>query len=110
MNAWSPDGTLLAGELRGRPGIMLYSLKERTYRPITTSGARPIFLPGGREILYSDGPKIRIVNIDTGAIRDVVTPYPINSMSVSGDSRTLLFSERKTQADVWKRELVGSRQ
>ncbi len=110
MNAWSPDGTLLAGELRGRPGIMLYSLKERTYRPITTSGARPIFLPGGREILYSDGPKIRIVNIDTGAIRDVVTPYPINSMSVSGDARTLLFSERKTQADVWKRELVGSRQ
>ena len=106
MNAWSPDGTLLAGELRGRPGIMLYSLKERTYRPVTTSGARPIFLPGGREILYSDGLKLRIVNIDTGAIRDVVTPFAINAMSVSADARTLLFSERKTQADVWMREVA----
>ena len=105
MNSWSPDGTLLAGELRGRPGIMLYSLKERTYRPVTTSGARPIFLPGGREILYSDGLKLRIVNIDSGAIRDVVTPFAINAMSVSGDARMLLFSERKTQADVWMREV-----
>ena len=106
MNAWSPDSTMLAGELRGRPGIMLYSLIERTYRPVTNSGARPIFLPGGREILYSDGPKLKIVNIDTGATRDVVTPYSINAMSISADAKTLLFSERKTQADVWLREVA----
>jgi len=106
MNAWSPDGTLLAGELRGRPGIMLYSLAERTYTgPVTPGGARPIFLPGGREILYSDGPKLRIVNIDTGAIRDVVTPFAIDAMSLSADARTLLFSDRETRADVWLRDV-----
>ena len=106
MNAWSPDGTLLAGELRGRPGIMLYSLAERTYRPVTSSGARPIFLPGGREILYSDGLKLKIVNIDTGATREVASPFAINAMSISADARTLLFSERKTQADVWMRQVA----
>jgi Tol biopolymer transport system component len=110
MNSWSPDGTLLAGELRGRPGIMLYSLTERTYRgPVTPSGARPLFLPGGREILYSDGPRLRIVNIETGAIREVSTPYAIAAMSISGNAQTLLFSERKTEADVWMREVQEDR-
>jgi eukaryotic-like serine/threonine-protein kinase len=105
MNAWSPDGRFLAGELRGRPGIMLYSLAERTYRPVTSSGARPIFLPGGTEILYAEGARLRIVNIETGAIRDVTSPFVINAMSITADAKTLLFSERRTQADVWMREV-----
>ncbi len=109
MNSWSPDGTLLAGELRGRPGIMLYSLTERTYRPVTSTGARPLFLPGGREILFSEGSRLRIVNIDTGAIRDVSTPYAIAAMSISGNAQTLLFSERTTEADVWMREVEEDR-
>ena len=110
MNSWSPDGTMLAGELRGRPGIMLYSLTERTYRgPVTTSGARPLFLPNVREILYSDGPRLRIVNIDSGAIRDVSTPYAIAAMSISGNAQMLSFSERKTEADVWIREVEEKR-
>ena len=109
MNAWSPDGTLLAGELRGRPGIVLYSLPERTYRPITRSGARPLFLPGGKEILFSDGGRLRIVNIDSGAVRDVITPYSIANMSISADGRTLVYSERKTEADVWSRSAGAER-
>jgi hypothetical protein len=83
---------------------MLCSLAERTYRPVTSSGARPIFLPNGREILYSDGAKLRIVNIDSGAIRDVTTPFGITAQSLSIDGATLLFSERTTQADVWLAE------
>jgi eukaryotic-like serine/threonine-protein kinase len=106
MNAWSPDGTILAGELRGRPGIVLYSLTERTYRPITSSGSGPMFLPDGKEILYSDGGRLRIVNIDTGAIREVNAPYAMAARSISADARTLVFSERKTNADVW---LLGVR-
>jgi Tol biopolymer transport system component len=107
MNAWSPDGTLLAGELRGRPGIVVYSLPERTYRPVTSTGARPIFLPNGREILFSDGGKLRIVNIDSGAVRDVVTPYTIAAMSLSADAKTLVYSERKTASDIWSRSVAA---
>ena len=102
MTAWSPDGTMLAGELRPAPGIALYSFATHTYRALTPSGARPIWLPGGREILYGDAAgKLRIVNIDSGAIRDVAAQMPITSMSLSADGRTLVYSERRTEADVW---------
>jgi Tol biopolymer transport system component len=105
LSSWSPDGTLLAGILRGRPGIVVYSLQDREHRPLTESGARPIWI-APREILYSDGGRLRIVNIDTKAIRDVATPFSIAGMSLSGDARTLVFSDRKVEADVWMAETM----
>ncbi|MFP5246635.1 MAG: hypothetical protein ACLGH0_08065, partial [Thermoanaerobaculia bacterium] len=100
MTAWSPDGTMLAGELRPGTGIWIYSFADQTYRQITESGARPIWLPNGREILYSDG-RLRIANIDTRAIRDVATTLPIAQMSLSADGRTMVFSDRRVQSDIW---------
>ena len=103
LNVWSPDGTMLAGTLRGRPGIVVYSFQDREHRPITESGARPIWI-APREILYSDGGRLRVVNVDTKAIRDVPTPFPVTNMSLSGDGRTLVFSDRKVESDVWMAE------
>jgi serine/threonine protein kinase/6-phosphogluconolactonase (cycloisomerase 2 family) len=107
FNSFSPDGSMLAGELRGRPGIILYSIVERTYRPITSSGARPLWLPSGHEILFSDAGRLRIVDVLTGAIRDVPSPTAISGMSVSADAHTLVFSDRDTDADVWLVEFAG---
>jgi serine/threonine protein kinase/Tol biopolymer transport system component len=108
LSTWSPDGTLLAGHLRGRPGIVVYSLQDREHRPVTPSGNRPIWI-APREILYSDAGKLRIVNVDTKAIREVVTPLPISGMSLSRDGRTLVFSDRKVESDVWMADLGGGR-
>jgi serine/threonine protein kinase/Tol biopolymer transport system component len=104
MTAWSPDGTMLAGELRDSPGVAIYSFADRTYRRLTPSGARPIWLPGGREILYSDSGRLRMVNVTNGAIREVTTTLPIGTMSLSADGRTMVFSERRTAADIWMME------
>ncbi|HKR66209.1 MAG TPA: protein kinase, partial [Thermoanaerobaculia bacterium] len=101
MSAWSPDGTMLAGELRDRPGIAVYSLTDRRYRAVTPGGARPIWLPSGHEILYSDAGEPRIVDVTTGAIRDVATTIPATAMSLSADGKTLVYSDRRTQSDVW---------
>ena len=105
FNAWSPDATMLAGELRGRPGIVLYTVADRTYRPITTSGTRPLWLPGGKEILYSDNGKLHIVDVQTGTIRDVTTPLGITGQSISADARTLIYSDRMAESDVWMSEV-----
>jgi serine/threonine protein kinase/Tol biopolymer transport system component len=104
MTAWSPDGTMLAGELRDAPGIAVYSFTGRRYRRLTPSGAHPIWLPGGREILYGDAGRLRIVNVDNAATRNVATTLPIGSMSLSADGRTMAFSERRTSADIWMME------
>jgi Tol biopolymer transport system component len=105
MSAWSPDGTMLAGELRNQPGIAVYTLADKTYRRLTPGGAHPIWLPGGKELLYSDGPRLRIVDVATGAIRPVMTALPISAMSLSNDGRTLVYSERNIGADVWMMDL-----
>jgi len=104
MMAWSPDGTMLAGELRNMPGIAIYTLADRSYRRLTTSGARPIWLPGGREILYSDAGKLSIADVGTGTSRPVTTGLPISAMSLSADGRTLVYSERNIGADIWMME------
>jgi len=105
FNAWSPDATMLAGELRGRPGVVVYSVADRTYRPVTTSGVRPIWLPGGREILYNDAGKLRIVNIETSAIREVTTPLSISAQSISADAKTMIYSDRVAESDIWMAEM-----
>ncbi len=105
MMSWSGDGTMLAGELRPRTGIALYSLAERRYRQLTPSGTRPIWLPGDREILYGDGARLRIVNVQTGATRDA--GFAATAMSLSADGKTLVYSNRSVQSDVWLAELVS---
>jgi Tol biopolymer transport system component len=105
MTAWSPDGSMLAGELRDAPGIAVYSFTTRGYRRLTRSGAHPIWLPGGREILYGDAGRLRIVNVASAAVRDVATTLPIATMSLSADGRTLVFSDRRTESDVWMMEM-----
>ena len=109
FNAWSPDATMLAGELRGRPGIVVYSVADRTYRPVTTSGVRPMWLPGGKDILYNDAGKLRIVNIDTGAIRDVTAPMTIQAQSLSADAKTMIYSDRVAEADIWMTEIASGK-
>lgn len=101
MSTWSPDGTMLAGEVRDCPGLAVYTIATRTYRTLTQSGARPIWLPNGREILFSDGGKPRIVDVVSGAFRDVATTVPASAMSLSADGRTLVYSDRRTQSDIW---------
>ncbi|MGZ8780781.1 MAG: protein kinase domain-containing protein [Thermoanaerobaculia bacterium] len=109
LNAWSPDGTMLAGELRGRPGVVIYNIADRTYRPVTTAGVRPLWLPGGQEILYGESGRLRIVNIDTGAIRDVATTLGITSQSITPDARWLIYSDRQIEADVWMSEVASGK-
>ena len=63
-----------------------------------------MWLPGGREILYGDDGRLRIVNVGNAAIRDVATTLPIGAMSLSADGRTMVYSERRTSADIWMME------
>ncbi|HYC88752.1 MAG TPA: protein kinase [Thermoanaerobaculia bacterium] len=104
LSSWSPDSSMLAGRLRGRPGIVVYSLADREHRPLTSSGARPIWI-APREILYTDGGRLRIVNVDTKAIREVSSPFGVGNMSLSSDGKTLVFSDRKVRSDIWMADL-----
>ena len=38
---------------------------------------------------------------DTNAIRDVQSSIPVSGMTISADAKTLVFSDRWSDADVW---------
>lgn len=74
---------------------------------MTNGGERPIWLPGGRELLYVDSGRLRIVDIASAAVREAGTPYGVAAPSLSADGRTLVYSDRTPRADVWVMTTTG---
>lgn len=81
---WSPDGTTLAADTED--GIWIADgdgSNPRLLVPTTTDGdmfVEPRWAPSGRSLLYwaipSDGPVIRVADVTTGEVRDIVTDVP----------------------------------
>jgi eukaryotic-like serine/threonine-protein kinase len=107
--SWSEDGRFLVGALLRRdespvPGIVLWSLADDTYRRLTATGDHPVFLHGGRQILFTDAGAIQVVDVTTAAVRTVLSP-PLHSSYVSagiqkGD-RTLCTVRTTDEGDIW---------
>jgi Tol biopolymer transport system component len=105
-NSWSPDGARIAGftgPTSPSAGIVLFSLKSRTYERVTTFGEWPVWLPDSRRILFGDGGKhfwvLDTATRETRSIfsagRDVLGPPRITP-----DGRVAVYSRRITESDV----------
>jgi len=114
--SWSDDGRFLAGTLLRRdespmPGIVLWSLAGDTYRRLTGSGDNPVFLHGGRQILFTDAGAIRTVGVASGDVRTVLSP-PLHSSYVSAGiqkgGRTLCTVRTTDEGDIWLLSLAGA--
>ena len=56
VNAWSPDGSQLAGQAGlGARGIITYSLRSRGYGRLTDFGGYPVWLPDSRHLMFVSG-------------------------------------------------------
>src|SRR5204863_5273002 len=52
--SWSPDGTTIVGSMKG---IVLYEIGPRRYRRLTGFGVKPVWLPDGQRLLFTDDRK-----------------------------------------------------
>src|SRR6185295_15427092 len=73
--SWSPDGATIAGTAQG---IVLYDVKGRTYRRLSDSGERPVWMPDGRRLLFTDDRTLYVVSAAQGR------PHAIFSAAPSG--------------------------
>ena len=104
-HSWSPDGRRIAGMIAALDrGVIAYTLGSRTYQRLTTYGQWPVWLPDSRRVLFvSGGNAFYIVDRETKAVRKIfaVTRDVIGPPQLTPDGRTLYFTRRVTEADIW---------
>jgi len=106
VSSWSADGRRIAGEegTTGLPGILVYTIRTRTWERITEFGEWPVWLPDSRRLLFGDGGRnFWVVDVQTkqpkkiySGGRDVLGPPRLTR-----DGRTAVYSRRVNEADVW---------
>jgi|KBSSwiStaDraftv2_1062776.scaffolds.fasta_scaffold25196_2 Tol biopolymer transport system component len=105
VNSWSPDGDMLAGQTTiSATGIATYSLRNRGYDELTDFGEFPVWLPDSRRLLFvSRGREIILIDRLTKARRTIfVDPRSVlGPPQMTRDGRTLYFTRRVTESDIW---------
>jgi Tol biopolymer transport system component len=112
-SSWSADGKWAAGTLRRPgsgpiPGIYIYSPESNGYRQLTSYGGNPLWLNDSRRILFSNGPKLGIVDTETKTVHDV--EGVAGATGISRDNRWLYFQQNSVESDIWMLKQAGSRE
>jgi serine/threonine-protein kinase len=105
-NGWSPDGEWMAADIGYLDqGILVYSLRSQTYTRLTDFGQWPVWLPDSRRILFvSGGNGFYVVDRETGEVRQIYASGRdvLGPPRLTHDGRTVYYSRRITEADVWR--------
>jgi dipeptidyl aminopeptidase/acylaminoacyl peptidase len=110
--SWSADGDRLLGGLRMREppvrGLGMYSFATRNYRMLSTQGREPaLFLSDDRRVLFYSDSSVHLLDTRSGSSHLLYTAAPdqIGSFTLSVDDRTLYYSRRSVEVDLWLAEL-----
>ena len=104
-HSWSSDGERLAGMVNALDrGVIIYTFRSGRYERLTDYGQWPVWLPDNRRVLFVSGGKaLYVVDRVTRRVRKIfsVAGDVIGPPQLTRDGRTLYYSRRVTQADVW---------
>jgi Tol biopolymer transport system component len=103
--SWSADGQWLVGDIGYTDaGIVLYSLRSRTFERLTEFGQWPAWLPDGRRVMFvSGGAAFYVVDRVTKVVTQVFSVHRdvIGPPQLARDGRTVFYSRRVTESDIW---------
>jgi eukaryotic-like serine/threonine-protein kinase len=105
--SWSPDGTRLAGQKHlsdlSHAGIGIHTLGTQHIQWLTDFGEWPVWLADGRRLLFSHRGALWLIDSVTGARKEVLSlpQNSLGSVGLSPDNRTIYFTLRSAEADVW---------
>jgi Tol biopolymer transport system component len=104
-HSWSRDGERLAGMVNALDrGVITYTFRTGRYERLTNYGQWPVWLPDNRHVLFvSGGRAFYLVDRETKQVRKIfsVSRDVIGPPQLTRDGRTLYYSRRVTEADIW---------
>ena len=115
---WSPDSKFIVGnvagfqgkEVRGLPGLYLYSFDANRYERLTDFGSRPEWLNDSRHVIFAHNGKgeladrlVWVVNTTTKDFKPVIsTPnFQVSTVGLTRDSRRIFFTAVAHQGDIF---------
>jgi len=109
LNAISPDGLWLAGfQRRGNtplPGIVVYSVREESYRRVIDHGVLPVWLGDSRRMICQHDGRFILLDRVTGRTRELHFPPEQLAVGVtfdvSSDSRAIYYTQVEWESDIW---------
>jgi len=105
VNAWSPDGSRLAGQAGlGAHGIIVYLLESRTFERLTDFGGYPVWLPDSRRVMFvAGGRNFYVVDTRSRKVDEVFSVQRdiIGPPQLTRDGREAYFTRRVTEGDIW---------
>lgn len=105
VNSWAPDGEQVVGQIEaGKRGLAVYSLRTRSYERLTDFGEWPVWFPDSRRVLFvAHGNGFYVLDTKTRQFRRIYssTRDVIGPPRMTRDGRTLFFSRRVTESDIW---------
>ena len=105
VNAWSPDGSQLAGQAGlGAHGIITYSLRTRTFEQLTDFGGYPVWLPDSRHVMFvAGGRDFYVADTRSRKVAKVFSVQHdiIGPPQLTRDGREAYYSRRVTEGDIW---------
>jgi eukaryotic-like serine/threonine-protein kinase len=106
-NSWSSDGKQIAsmriGATSDAGGILIFDLASQTHQILTDYGETPIWLKDNRRLIFFDKDKVFLIDSLTKKVKEIlsVAPDSLQGMTISPDNRSIYFSLKKTEADIW---------
>jgi Tol biopolymer transport system component len=107
-NAWSPDGTKLAGMIgfsdRGGNGVVIYTFATGAYERVTDFGEWPVWLGDSRRLLFvNKGREFWVIDTRTKATRKIYSTIwdTLGPPRLTRDARAAFFTRRETQGDIY---------
>lgn len=104
-HSWSPDGRRIVGMIQALDrGVVMHTLGTRRYERLTTYGQWPVWLPDSRRLVFVSGGKaFYVIDVETRAVRKIfsVPRDVIGPPQLTPDGRTVFFTRRVTEADIW---------
>lgn len=105
--SWSPDGKKIAGYSSipnsTKDVITIYDFATQQYRDLTDLGGLALWLNDSRRLIFCNNDKVFLLDTQTGKLKELLSVKPsiIDSISISKDNRSIYYSVRKKESDIW---------